>query len=170
MGVPSPEPDVTLSPAQASGAYRLETLSTSQSSCLSGANTGRTADSLPVIVPDESLLELADATVDEEIQQNTDTPSPLFGAGETGFVSSFTVGGTTSANFNPCSQWTGTSYSYVSGNPPYGYATNSADIYYGADLLPAMTSGTYGTQLWGQDPRPFDSTASSNRRYVRHTR
>jgi hypothetical protein len=162
MGAPSPEPDVTLSPAQTSGTYRLETLTSSQSSCLSGANSGRTADALPLLIPDESLLEIADAFADEEVGQNTDTPSPLFNSGAN-FESSFGTAFSTSANFNPCSQWTGTGYSYVSGNPPYGDATNASYTLYGADLFPS-TGGmysTYGAQVWGEDPRVSDAVASN---------
>jgi len=165
MGAPSPEPNVTLSPAQTSGKYRLETLTTSQSSCLTGANSGRTADSLPLLIPDESLFEIADAFADEEVAQNTDTPSPLFNGGAT-FESSLGTAFSTSANFNPCSQWTGNGYSYVSGNPPYGDATNASYTLYGADLFPS-TGGmysTYGAQVWGEDPRVSEAAASNARR------
>jgi hypothetical protein len=162
MGVPSPEPDVTFSSSQASGAYRLETLSSSQSSCLAGANSGRSANALPLMIPDQALLEIADSLNAEEVAQNTDTPSPLFGIN---FEPSTATAESTSANFNPCSLWTGTGYSYVSGNPPYPYATNPSNTLYGADLMPAAGSATYGAQLWGADPRPFPTFSTSERRH-----
>jgi hypothetical protein len=147
---PAPEPDVTPLPSQVAGALRLMTLSSVQADCLSGANAGRAQDSLLLLIPDEYLQEDAIADAAEEIAQNTDTPTPLFAYSQPfGAVS----GMTTEANFSPCDTWTGPSYSYVRGSPPYAFATNASNIWYGATLVNAQSAGTYGSQLWMNDPR-----------------
>lgn len=149
---PQPAPDVTPLPSQSAGALRLMALSSVQQNCLTGANQGRTQDALPLLVPDEYLEEDAVSDAVEQVAQTTDTPSPLFG-----YSQPFgTVNGiTTEVNFSTCSSWTGPAYSYVSGNPPYGSATNALDIWYGANFVPnpAQQYGTFGAQLWNTDPR-----------------
>lgn len=147
---PQPEPDVTPLPSQGAGALRLMTLTSTQQDCVSGANKGRANLSLPLLVPDEYLEEDAIADTAEELAQNTDTPSPLFGyAQPNGSVS----GMTTEANFNPCDTWTGPGYSYVSGSPPYASATSATNIWYGASIVSTQSGGTLGSQLWSNDPR-----------------
>jgi hypothetical protein len=146
QGVPSPEPDVTLAPSQVSGNFRLAELNSNEQDCVSGANQGRAQDSLVALIPDEQLEEQARASVAGEIIQQTDTPSQpanSYGAiGENGF--------TTSSGFSSCDSWTGPTYSYVSGNPPYPYSTNASNIYYGASY---GGSGNYGAQNWAVDLR-----------------
>ena len=154
MGVPSQEPDVSLSVAQTGGSYRLEKLSSSQRSCLLGANAGRSALSLPQLVADQALLEIANALVSEEKAQGTEMPSPLF-AGATGFEPSDFTGETTSRGFTTCDAWTGASYSYVAGEPPYPYAVLHTNVYYGAQWGASSPNGSFAAQLWGADPRPF---------------
>ncbi len=59
--------------------------------------------------------------------------------------------------FFACSNWTGVTYSYVAGNPPYLLDTSPANIYYGGDhqaFLTASTQGQFGDQAWESDPRP----------------
>ena len=150
---PVPEPDVTPVASQTAGALRLMALSSVQQDCLSGANAGRTSASLGLLVPDEYLEEDAVAWNAEESTQQTDTPTPMWGSGSQPY-GQFS-GMTTSLNFNPCDSWTGTNYSYVSGNPPYPFATNPANLWFGADLAltPGNTYGTEGAQLWMNDPR-----------------
>jgi hypothetical protein len=154
LPTPTAPPNVTFTTAQTSGNFRLEALSANQQSCLTGANQGRTNLSLPLLVPDEFLTENANAVLQEEIAQKTDTPAPLFGytqpfgpTGTTGSVS----GLTTSVGFLPCSSWTGPSYSYVNGNPPFGFATNASNIWYGADGQ--SSTPHYGIQIWLSDIR-----------------
>jgi uncharacterized protein YkwD len=148
QGVPSPEPNYTLAPSQASGNFRLAQLSSNEQSCFSGANQGRAQDSLIALVLDEGLTELSRATVAVEVAQGTDTPTGFNITNS--FGNADTYGGTTSSGFSPCSSWTGPSYSYVSGNPPYPYATRVSNIWYGASY---GGSGNYGDQIWADDPR-----------------
>jgi hypothetical protein len=149
QGVPLPEPDYTQSPAQQSGNFRLAQLSSNEQDCVSGANQGRSANSLVVLVPDEGLTEDARAILQNEIAQNTDTPSG-YTANNPGFGFAQVPNGTSSSGFSSCDAWTGPSYSYVNGNPPYPYATNSSEIWYGASF---GGPGNYGAQGWLTDPR-----------------
>jgi len=75
-----PVPQVTPTVAQTSGNFRLATLSAAEQDCLAGMNTGRAAHGLSLLVADEETLEVARALVAEEIAQQTDTPTPMFGA------------------------------------------------------------------------------------------
>ncbi|HET9394194.1 MAG TPA: hypothetical protein VFO29_11830 [Candidatus Rubrimentiphilum sp.] len=154
LPTPTAPPNVTLTAAQTSGNFRLQTLSANQQNCVTAANQGRANLPLPLLVPDEFLSEDAGAIVQEAVAQSTDTPSPLFGFtqpfGPTG-ASGNVTGLTTSTNFSSCGAWTGPSYSYVNGNPPFPYATSAANIWYGADWSSA--TGHYGAQLWLSDIR-----------------
>ncbi len=144
--VPAPYPDVTYAPSQLGGTLRLGLLSAPEQDCLNGANQGRAQLGLNLLIPDEFLLENSIALLQEELLQNTDTPVPLFAYAQP-FVSP--SGLTTSSGFQSCSGWTGPAYSYIIGNPPYGSATNNANIYYGASL----DAGHFGAQMWLSDPR-----------------
>ena len=153
---PLAEPDVTPGPGALSGNFRLALLSADEADCLSGMNAGRTAHGLAALVEDEYALESNRAMLAEEVAQGTDTPSPLFGALFFTYYSTLLAnpatlaGGTTSSGFQPCDLWTD-GYSFTSGNPPYIYATNGANIWYGASHSPAAPH--YGSQAWGADPR-----------------
>jgi hypothetical protein len=143
---PQPLPDVTPVPSQTAGALRLMALNSVQQDCLSGMNAGRSAHSLPELVPDEYLEEDAIVWNDEEVAQATDTPSPLWGQNIVGPYGSYNYVDT-EIGFSPCDSWTNT-YSFTSGNPPYPSAINSANIWYGANV-----DAGYGAQLWMTDPR-----------------
>lgn len=103
-------------------------------------------------MPDEYLTEQAIAETAIENAQDTDAPtngldgrySSALGEYETVWQS------TTSVNFASCSAWTGPSYSYVSGNPPYPYATSASYLWYGADFEKTTGSYNYGSQMWVQ--------------------
>jgi len=152
--VPPSEPNVTYTAAQSSGNFRLTALSGNQLSCFTGANSGRTANALLPLIPDEALTEFAAALSQEAAGQNTDTPNPLF---SNGLVPSYGIldiaAATTSTGFFPCSSWTGPSYSYVGGNPPYAAAMSSSSIWYGAQQVNSLANIPYGAQAWALDPR-----------------
>jgi hypothetical protein len=145
--IPSPEPDVTLAPSQTSGNVRLAQLSSVEQGCVSGANSGRTNDGLSIFIIDEALEEDSRAFLAQEIAQSTDTPSG-YSSSVYGVIGGY--GNTSSSGFSPCNSWTGPSYSYVSGNPPYPYATFAGNIWYGVSY---GGSGNYGSQEWAGDPR-----------------
>ena len=153
---PEPEPDYTPTPAQLSGDFRLMTLTGNNLDCLTGANQGRTQDSLPLLMPDEYLTETMIAITAQETAQGTDMPSTTIDGRYTyalGEHAANTTSYTTTAVANPCSGWTGPNYSYNptggpggSQPPPYPYATNSANLWYGA-----VTGTTqWGAQIWAQ--------------------
>lgn len=154
LTAPSPEPIAayTTTAAQTSGNFRLMTLSTMEQDCLSGANQGRTNLSLPLLMPDEYLMERALAAVAAENAANSDTgyagPDGLY-LSDLGMYPQNT-GETTSFGYTTCSAWTGPSYSYVNGNPPYQYATNASLVWYGADDEKTSGSTYFGDQYWVQ--------------------
>jgi hypothetical protein len=153
LPIPAAPANVTLTPSQTSGNFRLTALAGDQLSCFSGANEGRMQDSLPLLIPDESLTEYSVALAQEESAQNTDTPSPLT-PGSLPFLNSLGgngFSGTTSANFPTCTSWAGPSYSYQMMNPPFPFATDVTNIWYGAQRSGGTT--VYGAQLWTPDPR-----------------
>jgi hypothetical protein len=148
QGVPSPEPNVTLSPAQQSGNFRLVSLSTNEQSCVSGINSGRTSAGLATLIPDENGSEYSEAMLAEEDAQNTDTPT-LFNSryfyGVVGYISAFTGG----PGFSTCPDYTNT-YTFTSTSVPYPTATNPKAIWYAAD---GGDGSTYTTQIFLEDPR-----------------
>ncbi len=79
LPTPSAYADVTYTSAQTNGGLRLMALSATQQDCLTGANAGRTTNSLPLLVPDEFLEENAVAWNQEEDAEASDTPAPLWG-------------------------------------------------------------------------------------------
>jgi hypothetical protein len=144
---------ITYTAAQTSGNFRLEALTANAANCLSGANSGRTG-SLPQMVPDEYLTEVADAWLQAEIAQSTDTPTSagLNSILDAAFQSEAgKVVGSTSMDAGSCTAWTGPAYSYVNGNPPYPFATNALNVRYGAAF--GVGNTTYGDQIWTIDPR-----------------
>jgi len=146
--VPHAVADVTPTPAQLSGNFRLATLSATESDCLSGMNTGRLTAGLSALVADEEDLELVRAFLAEEIAQQTQSVVPLaqnytLFLYPTGTVAGTTVAGTATS----CDQWTDT-YTFSSGNPPYQYATNPTIRWYGASFGPA--GNTWGAQFWSK--------------------
>jgi hypothetical protein len=150
-------PNVTLTAAQTSGNFRLTTLSGNQLSCYTAANAGRVQLGLPQLIPDEYLTEAATALIQEEVAQNTDTPTPLY-SGPGGNVFSFLtaigsyndLSDSTSGQFPTCSSWTGPAYSYIVGNPPFAYASSLSSTYYGANQ--SAVNPNYGAQLWSGGP------------------
>jgi hypothetical protein len=143
LPTPSAYAGVTYTSAQTNGSLRLMALSATQQDCLTGANAGRSANSLPLLVPDEFLEENAIAVNAQEDAQATDQPTPLFGYTQPfGSIS----GLATSFGFDPCDLWTD-GYSYTSGNPPYTAATTSSNVWYGADV-DETNAPHYGAQMW----------------------
>ena len=139
--------------AQTSGNFRLITLNANQSDCITGANAGRTG-ALTKFVPDEYLEEEGQTWVQLQTAQKTDTPVPVANTPPPAIIgsgSAYTGYATASAGAASCSAWTGTGYSYVVGNPPYVYATDAANVRYGANFGSSDT--TYGYQTWMADPR-----------------
>ena len=148
LTLPTPPalPNVVYTAAQTSGNFRLMTLTARQQDCLNGANAGRTASSLPALVPDEFLEEDVEATLAEEVAQNTFTPNPLFAlsAQPFGAPNEMVLAAT---GFSVCDQYTnGFSYGNPN-NPPYAYATNANNFLYGADINTAAAP-YYGVQSW----------------------
>lgn len=160
LSAPTPQaaPDVSYTPAQLSGAFRLAALSADESACLAGANAGRRQLGLRPLVSDELLLEDARAVLQEEAAQSTDTPTPLFAhppAAQYVF-SGLNAPMHTEQDFQQCAIWTGPGYSYDPNQPPYPQASNAAEIWYGAAFAPARAGDphtSYGAQLWLPDPR-----------------
>ncbi len=153
-----PEPNVTPFPSQLTSNFRLTSFSGDQLDCFNGANRGRAGIGLNPLVPDEYATETANATAQEAVGQDTDTPLPMFRAESYVYASALgstgLLGLTDEENFVPCSAWTGPNYSYVSGNPPYPFATDPGSIWYGVSILPARSIQiNYGQQLWLKDPR-----------------
>ncbi len=146
--VPHAVADVTPTPAQLSGNFRLATLSAAEADCLTGMNTGRLAAGLSVLVPDEEDLELARAFVSEEIAQQAQSVQPLAQNYSLFLYPTGSVAGTSIASSGTtCDQWTDT-YSFSSGNPPYQYATNATIRWYGASF--ASGGNMWGAQFWSK--------------------
>jgi hypothetical protein len=145
---PIPAPDVTPIASQTGGALRLMAMNAVQQDCVTGANTGRANNALPLFVPDEYLEEDAIAINAEENAQATDQPTPLFGYPQP-YGSPNDLA--TSSGFSPCDQWTNT-YSFTNGNPPYTSMTTVTNIWYGA-IIDEIDNPHYGAQLWANDPR-----------------
>lgn len=146
---PHPLADVTPQPGQISGAFRLARLSANEEDCLNGMNAGREQRALPQLVPDEYLLETARAWVDEETAQQTEEPSPAWGA-DYPYIATPALGTTTafaSAGIS-CSGWWTQYYSFVPGNPPYDLATDPDATLYGASWASSRTGDQYGMQTW----------------------
>lgn len=162
LPTPAALPNVTYTAAQTSGNFRLMTLSTTQLDCLSGANAGRTALTLPALVPDEFLEEDVEATLAEEVAQSTFTPNPLFAlsAQPFGTPNEMVLAAT---GYSTCDQYTnGFSYGN-SNNPPYANATNGANVWYGGDVNTAA-SPYYGVQAWSTNVSGSSSAAAASLR------
>ncbi|MGA3037453.1 MAG: carboxypeptidase-like regulatory domain-containing protein [Vulcanimicrobiaceae bacterium] len=141
---PAAYANVTYTSAQTSGNFRLMALSSTQQDCLTGANAGRTTNSLPLLIPDEFLEENAIAWNQEEDAEASDTPAPLWGGSTEPFSQQVDL--TSSVGFDPCDTWTN-GYSYTNGNPPYAFATNASNVWYGADV-DETNAPHYGIQMW----------------------
>ena len=156
--VPQPFPGVQYSSAQLSGAFRLAALSGDETSCVGGANAGRTGLGLRALIPDELLLEDARAVRQEEADQSTDTPTPLFAnPPDAQYVfAGMSAPMHTEQDFPTCGNWTGPAYSYLPNKPPYAQASNPAEIWFGAAFATAPAGdphASYGAELWQTDPR-----------------
>lgn len=145
QGVPSPQPQVTLSPAQQSGNYRLGTLSAVEKECLTGMNAGRSKLSLSLVVEDQNELEYSRAYNAEEVGQMNDLPSPLFINGYV-YGAIGLVGSYSGKNFANCTDYM--TYSFTSGNPPFNTVTQTSV----SSFAGSFGSG-YAFQVEGQDPR-----------------
>ncbi len=148
---PMAVPNYTLMPSQSSGNFRLASLSSSEQSCLSGMNTGRAANSLPLLVEDEEELEYDRAELAEELAQNTDQPSPMLSNGEMAFEKpDGLINVATYSGLTPCSSY---SDGYTFGNgvtEQSAYAYDAGTVWYAGD---AGSSGSniYEVESWGID-------------------
>jgi hypothetical protein len=102
---------------------------------------------LSALVPDEQGIEYERALDAEQVAQNTDTPSPLFGVsilyGAIGYN-----GLTAAASVTTCPEYTD-DYTFTQGNPPYPYATDPTSIWYAADF----DGHNYAGEIFLKDPR-----------------
>jgi len=160
LPTPAALPNVTYTAAQTSGNFRLMTLSASQQDCLNGANAGRASASLGALIPDEFLEEDVEATLAEEVAQSTFQPSPLFALASQPFgTPNEMVDAAT--GFSVCDQYTN-GYSFGStNNPPYGYATNGSNVWYGGDVDTAA-SPYYGSQAWSTSSSGSSSASAAS--------
>jgi hypothetical protein len=161
--IPPAEPSVTLTAAQMSGTFRLTALSGNELNYFTAANQGRMQDTPPLatnlLIPDEYLTETATAESQEgnAQPQNGAEPVPLFAniASYQSAIGGVPFGGGTTSGFeDPCSGFAGPSFAYVSGNDPFQFATNPANIYYGANGVGTVSPlAGVSAQAWATDPR-----------------
>jgi hypothetical protein len=178
--IPPVEANVTPTASQLSGNFRLTALSGTQLDCFTGANQGRSQDSLPLMIPDEYLTESATAGSQQAAIEGGNGAlgaDPLLNsataAGPNGvFTYETSIGGIpanagTADGFGvpgvACDTFTGPSFSYVSGSDPFPFATNAANIYYGVDAVVGTPNAIDGAaaQLWAIDPRPATSGSTA---------
>lgn len=152
---PQPVPNYTANAAQLSGHFRLMTLNATQTECLTAANQGRTNLSIPLLMPDEYLEELAIVNVANEVASNSDTPpgnvsNPGAYANALDMGASNYAWSTAAAGSGTCSSYTGPGYSYVNGTPPYPYASSSSYLWYGSTESPnsSGSSNNMADQYW----------------------
>jgi len=146
LPTPAALPNVTYTAAQLSGNFRLTLLTASQADCLSGANAGRASLMLSALVPDEFLEEDVEATLMEMVAQSTFQPNPLFATSSQPFGAPNTMVDA-ATGFSVCHNYSN-GFSFGSPqNPPYAYATNGNNAWYGGDVNVAA-SPYYGSQAW----------------------
>jgi len=150
QGVPIPNPQKTNSPAQASGAYRLISLGTTEQECLNAVNDGRLNSALPFLIPDESAYEEARSYSDSQVKQATASPmfspNPAF-ADLFGYYSSFVGSG-----YANCTAYAET-YSFGIGNPPNSAVINPRVVWYAGEYA-TTASNNFAVQVELVDPRP----------------
>ena len=157
LTVPTPPavPNYVANAAQLSGHFRLMTLSSAQTECLTAANQGRTNLSLPLLVPDEILEEMAVANVANEVASNNDVPTgnitPSSYAGALNMGASNYAWSTAAAGSGTCASYTGT-YSYTNTNPPWPFSSSPMYLWYGSTESPNSSGSTsnFAAQYWAQ--------------------
>lgn len=160
LPTPAPVANVTYTAAQTSGNFRLMMLTASQQDCLSGANAGRASATLGALIPDEFLEEDVEATLAEEVAQNTFQPNPLFALASQPFgTPNEMVDAAT--GLSVCDQYSN-GFSFGSpANPPFAYATNGSNVWYGGDVNTAA-SPYYGTQAWSTTVNGSSSASAAS--------
>jgi hypothetical protein len=149
--IPSPIPQVTLAPSETSGNFRLATLTATEQNCFSGINTGRAANSLPLLIVDEVSLELSRDVLAEELVQNSDTPSPLYSNPAASLLPPGFDVLSTGVGFSSCSAYTDT-YTFNSSSVPYPVAIQPTVTWFAGSF--GSGSLNYSNEVFGIDPSP----------------
>jgi hypothetical protein len=148
--IPSPAPQVTLAPSQLSGNFRLATLTSTEQSCFTGVNAGRSSKSLSALIYDEYSLEYSRAAIAEEVAQKTDAGNPLVTNPGTAFLTPLGFQVVTSGQgFANCAAYTD-SYTFNSTSVPYNVAIQPSIAWYAASFAAGSTN--YTNEIFDIDP------------------
>jgi hypothetical protein len=136
------QPGVTMPAIEASGKYRLATLSAVETECWRATNTQRANAGLSALVEDEWLLENARAYNQGQVTNNQIGTSGAMLTRNTGQAEGY-------ASCTAFEQG-----AFTSGSPTYSIVTNPALLWFGGDWSPYRTPpDSLETQQWRLNPR-----------------